>query len=425
MKNDEAQLPPLEPASVAVQTEDPPGRWRALALMMTSMVCCLSPWFGATAALAEFKAKWGITDETAGLLTVMVQFGFLVGACASAILGVADVVPPRRLFLVGGLSAAIVNILLLLPSLSFGTACVLRFLTGVAMAFIYPPGMKAAATWFKRGRGLGLGAMVGALCVGSALPHLIVGVQWQIVIIATSSASAAGALLILVGADGPFPFKGASKFQLALISRVLCSPGTMLAIGAYTMHMWELYACWSWFRRFTSTSLVTYHGVAVTEANVSAGLITFFVVASGAIGCIVGGVCGDRLGRCKTCAAMCAVSFTCALIEGHVASAPVWVLVVIGLVWGVSVVGDSAQYSAMVTEVTDADLVGTALTLQQAIGYTITCATVFLVPVWQAAVGWGWAFGLLSPPNVLAIVALVRLYTHPLGYKRRMASGLG
>ena len=133
-------------------------------------------------------------------------------------------------------------------------------------------------------------------------------------------------------------------------------------------------------------------------------------------------MCGDRLGRCKTCAAMCAVSFTCALIEGHVASAPVWVLVVIGLVWGVSVVGDSAQYSAMVTEVTDADLVGTALTLQQAIGYTITCATVFLVPVWQAAVGWGWAFGLLSPPNVLAIVALVRLYTHPLGYKRRMAS---
>ena len=301
----------------------------------------------------------------------------------------------------------------------------LRGLTGVAMSFIYPPGMKAAATWFKRGRGLSLGAMVGALCVGSALPHVIVGVQWQTVIIATSAASAAGALLVITGVDGPFPFKGASRFQLSLICRVFRSPGTMLAIGAYTMHMWELYACWSWFRRFASASLVSYHSFTAADANVSAGLITFFVVASGAIGCILGGVCGDRMGRCKTCAAMCTVSFLCALTEGNIARAPVGLLVVVGLLWGVSVVGDSAQYSAMVTEVTDADLVGTALTLQQAIGYTITCATVFLVPVWEAAAGWGWAFALLSPPNLLAIAALVRLYTHPAGYKQRMASGLG
>ena len=157
----------------------------------------------------------------------------------------------------------------------------------------------------------------------------------------------------------------------------------------------------------------------------SAGIITFVVVGSGSIGSIIGGLCGDRFGRCKTCAVMCAVSFVCALIEGHLASAPTWLLVLVGVVWGIAVVGDSAQYSAMVTEITDADLVGTALTLQQAIGYTITCATVFLVPVWETAVGWGWAFALLSPPNIVAIAALVRLYTHPLAYKERMASGLG
>ena len=425
--------PPLEPSSVVLNTTtitadappDPPGRWRALALMMVSMVCCLSPWFGATAAMAELKLIWGIDDVTASLLTVMVQFGFLVGACTSAFLGIADVVPPRRLFCAGGLAAAVVNALLLIPSLSFGVACVLRFSTGVAMAYIYPPGMKAAATWFKRGRGLGLGAMVGALCIGSALPYVIVGAQWQTVIIATSAACAAGAVLILLGADGPFPFKGASRFECGLICRVLRSPGTMLSIGAYSMHMWELYACWSWFRSFAAASLVSYHGFGEAEAKVSAGTITFFVVASGAAGCLVGGLCGDRLGRCKTCAAMCAVSFTCALVAGHMASAPVWLLVAVGLLWGVAVVGDSAQYSAMVTEVTDADLVGTALTLQQAIGYTITCATVFLIPVWEAAVGWGWAFAFLSPPNLLAIAALWRLYTHPAAYKARMASGLG
>ena len=175
---------PIEPANIVVKTDtpvvDPPGRWRALGLMMISMVCCLSPWFGATAAMSEFKLLWGIDDAAAGILTVMVQFGFLVGACASAFLGIADVVPPRRLFFVGGLSAAVVNLLLLVPNLTYGSACVLRFLTGVAMAFVYPPGMKAAATWFKRGRGLGLGAMVGALCIGSALPHVIVGVPWQV-----------------------------------------------------------------------------------------------------------------------------------------------------------------------------------------------------------------------------------------------------
>ena len=185
------------------------------------------------------------------------------------------------------------------------------------------------------------------------------------------------------------------------------------------------YACWSWFRRFTSASLVAHHGYPADSANVSAGLITFFVVASGAVGCIIGGLCGDRFGRCTTCTVMCVISFTCSLVEGHTATAPVGVLVLIGIIWGVTVVGDSAQYSAMVTEVTDTDIVGTAVTLQQEVGYTITCATVFLVPVWEAAIGWGWAFALLSPPNVLAVAALARLYTHPAGYRKLMASGRG
>ena len=184
----------------------------------------------------------------------------------------------------GGLGGATANMLLLIPELSFGGACLLRFLTGVAMAFVYPPGMKAAATWFKKGRGLGLGAMVGALCVGSALPNVIVGVRWETVIIATSAVAAFGALLMLVGSDGPFPFKGVSHFQCALVGKCLVSTaswkrdfvlvgwvdhlalcrqrnsGTMLAIGAYTCHNWELYAMWSWFKAFTATALLEEHG---------------------------------------------------------------------------------------------------------------------------------------------------------------------
>ena len=191
------------------------------------------------------------------------------------------------------------------------------------------------------------------------------------------------------------------------------------------MHMWELYACWSWFRRFTAASLAEHHGYDEDKASSTAGLVTFFVVSSGAVGCIAGGLAGDRYGRCKTCAVMCILSFTCSLVAGHTGRAPVPVLVIVGLIWGVTVIGDSAQYSAMVTEVTAPDIVGTAVTLQQAVGYTITCATVFLVPVWEEAIGWGGAFSLLSPPNVLAVAALARLYYHPAGYKALMASGRG
>ena len=224
----------------AVPPADPPGRWRALALMCTSMVCCLSPWFAATVGLAELKREWGLDDVAGSLLTVTVQLGFLFGSSASALLAVADVVPPRRLLCAGGLTAAAANSLLLVPSLSFAGACVLRFATGVAMAFVYPPGMKAASTWFRRGRGLGLGAMVGALSVGSALPHVIVGAPLQTVIIGTSAASASGAVIIMLGRDGPFPFKGVSRFQCALLLRVGRSRGTMLSAFAYASHMWEL-----------------------------------------------------------------------------------------------------------------------------------------------------------------------------------------
>jgi MFS family permease len=311
------------------------------------------------------------------------------------------------------------------PGLSFGAACVLRFLTGVAMAFVYPPGMKAAATWFRRGRGLGLGLMVAALCVGSALPNVLIGARWQVVVATTSAVAGGGALLALRGADGPFPFRGVSQFQCSLVVKCLGNPGTMLAILAYTAHNWELYALWSWFRAFTSASLEAHHGYSAEEADATAGLVTFCVVSAGAVGCVVGGICGDRYGRCKTAAAMLCISCACALAVGRTFDGPLWRLVAVGVVWGASSVGDSAQYSAMVTEVTDAEAVGTAVTLQLALGYTVTCVTVFLVPVWESALGWGWVFALLSPPNVVAVAALARLYTHPAGYKRLIAGGAG
>lgn len=140
--------------------------------------------------------------------------------------------------------------------------------------------------------------------------------------------------------------------------------------------------------------------------------MTFFVVAMGAVGCIIGGACGDRYGRCKTTALMLCISFLCSLLIGRTRTAPIWVVTVVGLLWGATAVGDSAQYSTMVTEVTATEAVGTAVTLQLAIGYTVTCVTVFLVPVWETAVGWGWVFCFLSPPNVVAICCVYRLYTH-------------
>ncbi len=392
--------------------DDAAGRWRALAVLAAAMVLSMATWFSASAVLPQLRAEWSLSTTAASWLTIAVQLGFVTGAVISAVVNLADTVAPRRLILAGSVVAASANLGLLAAS-GPAAAIALRFATGVALAAVYPPALKAMSTWFRAGRGTALGIMVGALTLGSALPHLVNGVggvAWRAVLVTTSLLTLAGGLLAgFAFHDGPFRFPPA-VFDPRQVGRIARNRAVRLTSIGYFGHMWELYAMWAWFAAF-ATDALRLHDVA-DPARV-ASLLTFAVIAVGALGCYGGGVLGDRWGRTRITAAAMAVSGSCALVIGALRSGPLLLLVAVGIVWGLSVVADSAQFSTIVTEVADQAYVGTAVTMQLAIGFVLTVATIWLVPVIRDGSSWFWAFALLVPGPVIGVVAMVRLRSLP------------
>ena len=375
---------------------------RPLALLAAALVLSMTTWFSATAVVPQLREEWGLGDTAAAWLTIAVQVGFVLGALVSSALSVADVLSPRLVILVGSVGAAAANALLLAadgPELGL----VARLATGFCLAGVYPPALKLASTWFQRGRGTALGIVVGALTLGSAAPHLVNGLgglDWEVVVATTSLLTVIGGVVAAVTVrEGPFRFPTA-RFDPRQAGRALANRGVRLASLGYFGHMWELYAMWAWFLVFFS---------AVGSGGRGAAYATFAVIGVGALGCWAGGVLGDRWGRPETTAAMMAVSGVCSLVVGL---AGVWsaaAALAVALVWGFAVVADSAQFSTLVTELADQAYVGTALALQLAVGFALTVATIWLVPYWEDAVGWRWAFAFLAPGPALGIVAMLRL----------------
>jgi MFS family permease len=394
------------------------GRWRALALLSLALVLSMATWFSASAVVPQLRDAWKLSDTAAAWLTIAVQLGFVAGALGSSLVNLSDLVSPRSVILFGSVGAAGANALVAAAE-EAAVGIPLRFATGFFLAGVYPPALKLMATWFRAGRGTALGVVVGALTVGSALPHLVNGLgglEWQTVIWATSALTLGGGLVARLVAEGPFPFPPAvfdpRQARLALTNR-----GVRLASLGYFGHMWELYAMWAWF--------VVFFADVAPEGwpNSSAAYATFAVIAVGGAGCWVGGMLGDRWGRTRTTAAAMAVSGACAVVIGLAAEASPWLALGLGLVWGFAVVADSAQFSTVVTELADAAYVGTALALQLAIGFTLTVATIWLVPFLEDSVGWRWAFAFLAPGPALGIVAMLRLKGAP--EAARIAGGRG
>jgi MFS family permease len=377
------------------------GRARALGILALALVLSMTTWFSASAVIPQLREEWGLSDTGAAWLTIAVQLGFVAGALVSSLLNVPDLVAPRLVILVGSLGAAAANLLLVAVS-SAAAAAPLRLATGFFLAGVYPPALKLMSTWFRKGRGTALGILVGALTLGSAGPHLVNGLgglDWHVVVYATSALTAAGGLLAgLAVPEGPFPFPRA-VFEPRQARLVFANRGVRLASLGYFGHMWELYAMWAWFLVFFST----------VEPGRGAAYATFAVIGIGALGCWAGGLLGDRFGRPETTAAMMGASGLCSLAIGLLLGAPTWLLLVVALVWGFTVVADSAQFSTLVTEHADQAYVGTAVTLQLAVGFTLTIATIWLVPVFEDAVGWRWAFAFLAPGPALGVVAMLRL----------------
>jgi MFS family permease len=268
------------------------------------------------------------------------------------------------------------------------------------------------ATWFRRERGTALGTLVGGLTLGSAMPHLLNGLgglDWRLVILGTSALNVLGGLLAEFGtADGPFPFPRA-VFNPRQIAASFALRGVRLATLGYFAHMWELYAMWTWFAAFYADVLRA-HGAAQFQKG--AAFAAFAVIGAGAAGCWAAGRLADRWGRTRTTALAMTISGACALLIG-LPALPASVVLCLGLIWGFSVVADSAQFSTMVTEVGDQAYIGTALTVQLAIGFTLTVATIWLVPVLRDYIGWHVALAMLAIGPALGVFAMVRLKNSP------------
>lgn len=384
-----------------------------LALIALAELLGMCVWFAANAVAPQLATRWALTPAETGWLTTVVQLGFVGGTALAALLNLADIVPARAYFSVCAVAAAVANASLLAAP-GYRTALLCRALTGVCLAGVYPPAMKMAATWFRARRGLAIGVVVGALTIGKALPFLIhalpgTGVA-QVVLAASGLALVAAALVGACYADGPAPFPR-RPFDLALVGTVLRDTGYRRVLGGYSGHMLELYACWIWVPSFLAASELARAGATGASAASASwiALLSFTVLAVGAVGCVLGGELADRVGYVRLVVYAMAVSGACALATPFVFGRSPLLLVPLLLLWSVAVIADSAQFSTLVTRVVAPHAIGTALTLQTSIGFLLTSITVQLVPVVAGRLGWQYAFPVLALGPAIGIAAIRRL----------------
>lgn len=387
--------------------DDASGSRAALGWIAISQLLALSLWFSASAVAPSLASEWSLdTGQVAGL-TSWVQIGFVVGALLIAITNLADAVPSRRLFVSAAVLGAVANLgLLAVDDQSVLLAMVLRFVTGVMLAGVYPSGLKIMAEWFERGRGMALGVLVGALTVGSASPHLVrgMGLDWQLVVVSASAAAIVAALVVgRLVEDGPFA-SGTSQFDVSQLGRILRNRRFRLATVGYLGHMWELYALWTWAAVFLAASETaagtSYGGVSV---------VTFFVIAAGGLGSWLAGLVSDRLGREIAASIALGVSGSLALLSPVFFGTNPLVIIPLMLMWGMAVVADSAQFSVIVTEVTRSETRGTALTLQTALGFLLTLVTIQVTPTIADATDWRWALSWLAIGPAVGLWAMWEL----------------
>ena len=380
---------------------------RILPVIVASQFAGGSLWFSGNAVLGDLQRQWNLADSALGYITSAVQLGFICGTLVFAFVAIADRYSPRLVFFACSLLGALSNLGIFLAAGELGTLLGFRFATGFFLAGIYPVGMKIASGWYRGDLGNALGFLVGALVLGTAFPHLLKGLgqawAWQNVMLGVSAIAALGGLLmLLLVPDGPHLARGA-KFDPAALAVIFRSRGFRASAFGYFGHMWELYAFWA----FVPMALAARPEVS------NAPLWAFAVIAAGAIGCAGGGLVSLRAGSARVAFAQLAASGACCLAAPLLHFAPVALYLAFLVFWGIVVVGDSPQFSALNAANAPREWVGSALTIGNCIGFAITIVSIQLL---NAALAWmptQYLFLLLAPGPALGLIALRPLLKRP------------
>jgi MFS family permease len=381
---------------------------RALFLLSLAELLAMSLWFTGTAVLPQVKALWHSGLGLVAWLTIAVQIGFSLGALAFAVFNVSDIYSPISVFVVSAIAAAAANAAFVWAAPNPLAAILLRGATGFFLAGVYPVGMKIIAGWFQRGRGLALGIMIGALTVGSAVPHAVNsvgGIAWRGVVLFGSLLAIIGALVVAVAVrEGPFAMP-ASRLDMSQVTQIVRNRRLRLANLGYLGHMWELYSMWGWIAVILSAAWSKPQFESAAAA----------AIAIGAVGCIWAGRASDRMQdsadskrvgqRARVTIIAMAASATCCILAALTFHRPL-LLIIVSLIWGIAIIADSAQFSAIISEVSDKSYVGTALTLQTALGFLLTAVAIQTIAFIAGGYGWRWALASMAVGPVLGIWAM-------------------
>lgn len=379
---------------------------RTLFLMIIATMAGMSLWFMTAAVLPDMAAEAGIDPARLAWLSSAVQAGFVAGSLTFALTGIPDRMDPRRVFAVCAIGTAVANAGLLAAPFGGPGAILLRFLTGALMAGVWPIAMKIAIGWGTRDRGLMLGTLAGALTAGKSVPYLLAwlgGADWRIALIMGSVLAAAGGGLALLSDLGPHHAR-ATAFRARAIGLAWTNRRIRAAIIGYLGHMWEMFVLWAWI----GTAVTASFALRMPQADaVSLGKLTAFLcIAAGAPACVCAGALADRIGKARVAAAALATSGAMALLTAATFGGPVWLTLVLVIVWGAAVVPDSPQFSAIVADNAPPELAGSLVTFQASLGFLLTTFTVQAAPSVAAAWGWPFLLGLLALGPALGLLGM-------------------